>query len=99
VRWSGLACVPLVGVVSVTVVAGRLASALVWSPLCFFGRRGLSYRGGGPKVKGVGLVSPLFLMSSLAQPLLCRVDRQGLSSGLVSVPLIGVSSVTVVAGV
>jgi hypothetical protein len=61
-------------------------------------RRGLSHCGGGPIGKGVGLVSPLFLRSAWAQSLWWSADRQGCWSGLASFPLVGVGSVTVLAG-
>jgi hypothetical protein len=174
-RWSGLTSVPLFGLGSFTVVAGRsaralvssrlcsfdrrvliqcgvgpTASTLVWSCFCSFDRRGFSHCGGGliyegvglvrsrlcslgwrglslcvvgRLSKGVGLVSSLVLWSTWA-PSMClrgdsksvvldlslllwrawaqllwwRADRQGRWSGLVSLPLVEVGSVTVVAG-
>jgi hypothetical protein len=67
--WSGLAFFPLVEVGSVTVVAGRYASALAWSRLCSFGRRGIKHCVYGPIGKGVVLASPLFLWWAWVQTL------------------------------
>jgi hypothetical protein len=53
---ASLASVCLVGVGSVTVLAGRESRAFVWSRLCSFGRRGLGHCGGGPIGKGGVLV-------------------------------------------
>jgi hypothetical protein len=66
-RLSDLASVPLVDVVSHTVMVVRYARAFVWSRLCSFGLRGLSQSGGEPIVKRVGLVSPPFLWSAWVQ--------------------------------
>ena len=60
--------------------------------------RVLSHYGGGPIVKRNFLFYPMFLWSALGQLLWWRADRQGRWSGLASVPLVGVGSVTVVAG-
>jgi hypothetical protein len=120
-RCSGLVSLPLEGVGSVTVVAGRQTRALVWSHVSSFGRSGISHCGGGPIGKGFvlvlplflwsayhqslwkradrqgrGLISPLSLWSAWCQLLLCRADMQGRSSGLASVPLVGLVSATVV---
>jgi hypothetical protein len=75
-------------------ISGR-SGASRWSA----GReRVLSHCGGGPIGKGDYLVSPLFLWSAWAQLLWWRPGRQGRSSGLASVPLVGVGSGTVVVG-
>jgi hypothetical protein len=96
-RWSGLASVRLVGVGSITVVACRKARALLCFGLCSFGQRGLSHRCSLPKVKCVGLFSPLLLCSAWAQAMRWRADRQGRWFVLVSVSLVGVGLVIVVA--
>jgi hypothetical protein len=96
-RWSGHASVLLVGVGSVTKVVSRQAKALFCSRLCIFGRLGFIHSGDGPIGKDVGLVSPLFLWSAWAQTMWWLADRQGRWSGLASVPLVGVGSVSVVA--
>jgi hypothetical protein len=71
---------------------------MIWSRLCSCGWRGLAYCGGGPIGKDVGLFSFRFLCSTWAQSLWLRADRQGRWSAIASVPLVSVSSVTVVAG-
>ena len=58
--------------------------------------RGLSHCGGGPIGKGDFLFYPLFLWSALDQLLWWRSDRQGRWSGLASVPLVNMVSVTIV---
>ena len=97
-RWSGLASIPLVCEDSATVVAGRLARPLVWTSFSYFGRHGLMLCGGGPRVKGVDLVSPLLIWSSWALLLWWRSDSQGLWSGFASVPLFVDNSLTVQSG-
>jgi hypothetical protein len=97
-RWSGPASVPMVGVGSPSVAAGRKAWSLVRSSLCSLGRRGLSHYGGGPMGNGIGLVSPLFLWSAWAQSLWWRAEMLRRCSVLTSVPSVGEGSVTVVAG-
>jgi hypothetical protein len=97
-RWSGRASVPLLVVGSVNVEGVRLTMALVWSRLCSIDRRRLSHCGVGSIGNGVGRVLPLVLRSAWAQSLWWRADRQGRWSGLASVSLVGVGSVTVVVG-
>jgi hypothetical protein len=97
ISFGRLAPVLLVCWFSVTVVGGLWARALVWSRLCSFGRRGLVHCGGCPIGKGVGLVSPLFLWSAWAKAMWRPADKQGRWSGLTSVLLVCVGSVTVVA--
>jgi hypothetical protein len=71
---------------------------LVWSRLCSFSRFGLSHCAGGPISKGVGLGSTLLLWTAWDHSVCWRADRQRRCSGLASVLLVGVGSVTVVAG-
>ena len=76
------ASVLLVSVVSVTVVAGRLPSALFSSHLCYFGRYVLIHCFGGTIGKGICLVSPLFFWSACLSH--CGVGPIGKGVGLVA---------------
>jgi hypothetical protein len=95
---AALATVGLVGVGSDSNFGGGHVRRGRFSGLCSYCRRSFSHCGGGLIDNGVGHVSPQFLWSWWSQSLWWRADRQGLCSGLASVPSICVASDNIVAG-
>jgi hypothetical protein len=88
-RWSGHASVLLVGVISATVVAGRLGKALVMSRFCSFGQRGLSLQWLADR-QGHWYGLAFVLLVGGGSVTVVAADSQVRFCGLASDPLVGV---------